>query len=265
MRRTGVLAGFVMAGVLCLAGGAEATPFFEVVGGTVETQNFSGTQIIPNGAFGFENRLSGPGAISVFLRDTTAADGTLRTIVFDYVGTDAVFSNEFQNALSVPGGSVRWCNKPTAAGCDTSYTPLGSGNDDWFGNFAATATMTLAVGDLVPFAFIADALMDDGGPLSVINGQDAPGADDDNPRRAEAHMGVFNISGGAFNFLAANRLGTEFALGLTDGNFGPGDDDHQDFMVRLSAVPEPSVSLLGGFALGWLVVARRRFGRRVSP
>jgi hypothetical protein len=249
-----------MAGILFLAGMAQGVPFFEVVGGSGETQDFAGTPIIPNGAMGFENSTD---AISIFLRDTTAADGTQLTIRFDYVGSDGDFSNEFQNALVVPGGTTQWCNKASAGDCDTGYTPLGTGNLDWFGSFAATATMTVQVGQLIPFAFIADAKSNNGGPLAVINGQDAPGSDPNNEDAALAHMAVFNITGGAFNFVSAEPNGSVFALGLTDGNFDPSemDDDHQDFMVRIS-VPEPNVLALAALVFGWLAVARLSRGIR---
>ncbi|MDJ0787398.1 MAG: hypothetical protein QNK05_11365 [Myxococcota bacterium] len=230
-------------------------PYFEVVGGNEETQSFPGTNVIPNGARGFENRRD---TISVFLRDTEAEDGTMRTVEYNYVGSDAVFLNQFKDSLSIEDpGSFNWCNKTSAGDCDPGFTPLGDGNLDWFGNYAATEVLRVAVGDLVPYHFLAGC--DVGIPRCVINGQPAPNADPNDETAALAHIGVFNISGDMFNFESSEREGTAFGLGLTDGNFDPNDDDHQDFMVRISlTVPEPSLAVLLGPALAGLVLVRRR-------
>jgi hypothetical protein len=276
-RRSGALV--VMAVALGLAGTAQATPFFEVVGGNRERQNFSGTPIIENDAYGFENRMADNPAdvqpcddrICIYLRDTTATSGT-RQIRFDYVGTDADFTNQFNNSLdgTLDSGTVRWCNKSDPNDCNTAlgYEALGTGSLDWFGSFGnpgdpGVAVLTMAIGELVPFTFIAACAVCAPVPNPdrvVTNGENAPGSTS-NEFDAEAHMGVYNISSGAFiktlPSMEQDRTGTIFALGVTDGNFGPTDDDHQDFMVRLS-VPEPSAWALSALPLGWLAVARRR-------
>jgi hypothetical protein len=240
----------VMLGVwaLVMADVAHATPYFEVVGGTLATQGSVPLgNVIPLGAKGFENRQtiqgddSSKNPITIYLRDTSAADGTAWTITVDYVGSDAMFTNEF----SAGGGAVEWCNQTT--GCTSGFSALGAGNDDWFGNYKASGSFTGTVGDPIDFTFFAELIS--GTPQHAFGNGDSI---------FSAHMGVFNIQGEVFNTLDWDRTGTAFAVGLTDGEFSQLDDDHQDLMVRFTVVPEPGTMplLLGG--LLFLGSMRRR-------
>ena len=229
---------------LAVSGMAQATPYFEIVGGAQETQNFAGVQIIPNTANGYDSQPRtevGGAAMGLYLRDATVASGTLETLRFDYIGSDASFTNQFLFA----DAGINWCNKANAL-CGT--TP--ANNNQWSGPYGATAFVTVATDALIPFSFgslSSNTLFKNGDSGSVNNG----------------HLFYASIDGGSladgFYDSTNPRNGKVIALGFTDGNAGNvGDDDHQDLMVKVSAVPEPEsyAMMLAGLALMGTVARR---------
>jgi len=231
------------------AGAANAAPYFEVLPDNLLTQVIQDPvatgNVIPAGALGLDGKAQ---ALSIWLRDPGHA-GETRTIRFDYIGSDAGFTNQF----SAAAGALRWCNQD-AARCG-AYSALGAGALDWFGSFAASAFVTAVVDELIDFNFVADALAEGGAPTTFIaNGSTS----------AHAHFAVYDLTQG-FDFTHRATTGTVFAIGLSDGGYAGVtelDDDHQDFMLRLSLVDEPSSLTLLGLALPALLLARRS---RIRP
>ena len=212
------------------ASGKLSSPYFEISGGVLDRQMVVGTgNFIPAGANELDsvvfNSVATP--VTVTLRDPGFTSGA-RQVCVDYVGSEA--GTVFQNRFFVTGTTINWCNKASCQ--DPTATPLGVGNQNWTGPFAASACFSMNVGQPVPFGFVADVLNQGGnGTHTVGNGEAI----------AEAHWGVFPYP---FIFTPTPfPIGSPvIGVGLSDGAYAPGDDDHQDLTVRFTVqgVPIPS-------------------------
>jgi hypothetical protein len=211
------------------ASGVVSSPYFEINGGVPDRQMLVGTgNFIPATAYELDsvvfNSVASP--VTVILRDPGFTTG-LRQVCVDYIGTDASFQNHF----FVNGTTINWCNKASCQ--DPAAAPLGVGNQNWTGPFSASACFSMNVGQPVPFTFVADVLNQGGnGTHTVGNGEAVAGA----------HWGVFPYP---FVFAPPFPTGSPvIGVGLSDGAYAPGDDDHQDLTVRFTVqgIPIPSLA-----------------------
>ena len=226
MRRVGsvVLAVAVVSG---LGSWAEATPF-DLIGGTAGS--------IPGGAANnfIPGLFPGPQIGGYFGTQILVTVPFGASLLMEFFGAEAGFHNEFNlfgsEVFDHPGGTII---APNLA------SPLGS------------SSQLLSFVGFLPFSF--DVNNNAG---SVANG----GNPDDSGGTAFgpnffASCNPFGTSAGS-----GGRSCSTLYLFLDDGGAGP-DDNHDDFLVRmtLTSVPEPTtIGLLG---LGLLVLGRRRFNR----
>ena len=227
-----------LAGGLAIATSAQADPFSLVGALTPGQIPLTGTvnNFIGPGFF------SGPQIGGYFGSQVMVSVPTGATVLFEFFGAEALFHNEFNffgsELFDHPGGTVLAPNLGA---------PLASFQTTLFG------------AGLLPFTF----------DLNVDGVSDLPPgvlANGSNPNIVTGPPGVPNFFASCNPFSGAPGAGgtTCSTLYVFLDDFGALDADHDDFLVRISAVPEPAtLSLLGLGVLGF--AGRRARARRNIP
>jgi hypothetical protein len=222
-RRVGSVV-LAVAVVLGLGSWAEATPF-DLIGGTAGS--------IPGGASNefIPGLFAGPQIGGYFGSQVMVNVPAGATLLMEFFGAEAGFHNEFNlfgEVFDHPGGTII---APNLA------SPLG------------TYSLGIIGVGLLPFSF--DVNNNAGSVVNSSNPDDSGGSA--MGPNFFASCNPFGTSAGS-----GGRSCSTLYLFLDDGGAGP-DDNHDDFLVRmtLTSVPEPTtIGLLG---LGLLVLGRRRF------
>jgi hypothetical protein len=152
---------------------------------------------------------------------------------FDFFGGEHGATNSLEIDGVIPAGFTQGPTPGTGT-FGTLATPL-----------ATSLFTTTAAGD-IPFRFLTSF-----GPGVVANGTNGS----DPNRSFFASFDPFAMPGAAGD---GGTTGKVLWLFLDDGGAGP-NDNHDDYVVRITAVPEPAtLAMLGLGLVGMGVVARRR-------
>lgn len=207
--------------VTALAVGAASAATLSITGGTSGLVPGSTATNNALGPLGFGTSLAGYYGANIQL----AGSGDLK---FELLGAEAGNTNTFTYS-------------PTGQ----SLTDIGDGNPNGFFNPAGIGSFSVAnvLAGLLQFSFSTS-----GGNLTVLNG-----ANPNNTNPASAGINFFATFADTVNSRAGSVLYLFF-----DDDGANNDDNHDDLVIRISAVPVPAAGLLLVGALGGLAALRRR-------
>lgn len=220
----GMMTKLLTAGALATAmtAGAASAAVLTISGGTAG--------VVPGGTatnnalapLGFGNPLAG------YYGSTINLSGLSGPVTFELLGAEAGNTNRF---TYIPTGQ--------------QLTDPGDGNPNGFFNSAGISSFSVAnvLAGLLQFSFNTS-----GGNLTVLNG-----ANPNNTNPASLGVNFF----ASFADLANSRTGSVLYL-FFDDDGANNDDNHDDLVIRVSAVPVPAAGFLLIGALGGLAALRRR-------